>query len=351
MTFLSRGHGFGHAARDERIIEELYALEPGLRLTLASSGSGATFFAQRGRDFVDLGFPDSEDHGTDAVWAVWRLLHEARDTDVVVSDEFFHAAPFARRVLGRPVVVLTDWFGAEFGAPDADEPLRDASEVIVTDFPEVHPVLPYLDVPVTVSGPIVRRFGSTGRDLPGLGGRPGLLGVVSMGGRPDRRRGLEMLRAVLRAWGRRPRDGRLVILCDPPVRAVVEDPSVVWVGRVHDPEAYYAAADFVVCDGTGFTVCDLAHNDVPSVALLPVGLDGNERTQVSARLRAVSALGPVGVVDAREPERFWGVLERVLDRPRTAEAELAGAAWGQARAVATRILAHARPSAVVGGVR
>ncbi|CAM5704864.1 hypothetical protein SCALM49S_01964 [Streptomyces californicus] len=219
VNFVSRGHGYGHAARDLRIMAAMRQVNPGIQIRLASAGSGADYYRSRGVEAVDLGFDDADDMSEAASWRVWRFLYERADADLVVSDEFLTVPGFCRHVLDVPNVLITDWFFAEYGQRDADSIMDDALEVVVPDFPEAHPVPPATTAPVWFCGPLVDAFApqrADARKALGLD-EDALVMTVAAGGRPDRIAALRIQLQALQAWSRyaAPTD-QLLLLADPP---------------------------------------------------------------------------------------------------------------------------------------
>lgn len=188
ILYLVRGHGFGHAARDLRIIEALKALAPQVEIEIASSGTGMQYFRSRSVDCADLEIPDDEDQSASAGWRVWRYLHWAAAPDLVISDEIMFAIPYCRNVLDVPCVLLTDWVYRDIGKPQLDRLLDGAAEVVVVDFPESHPTAIGTSAPITHIGPVVDRFPLNPADGERGNGKSkrGLTAVASFGGMTDR---------------------------------------------------------------------------------------------------------------------------------------------------------------------
>ena len=342
ITVMSRGHGFGHAARDLKVVEAIRSTRPDVRVDIASAGSGAEFYRARGIPVTDLGIEDADDTSLEATWRLWRFLHEDAPTDLVLVDEFMTVPGFCRNVLQVPSVLVTDWFHAEIGLPENDALLDDATEVVVPDFPQAHRTPPATTAPVWYSGPLVRSFPEVDarREL-GIAA-DALVVVVAQGGRPDRRATLETQLRVLRVWNRnaRPHD-RLLLLADPPpVRGTPpRTPTIRWVGRTDRPELYYRAADVVVADAFGFTVCELVHNGVPALAVVHADPGHHVREGVADRLELLESTGLLlRATLAEDPSHLWRALTRLAaarpGRP------LTGAAWGDPHEVATRVLGH-----------
>ncbi|GAA0802240.1 hypothetical protein [Spirilliplanes yamanashiensis] len=330
VAFITRGHGFGHAARDLLVVEAMRRADPGLDLHLAASGTGAEYYRRRGVAFTDLGIPDERDTGEAAGRAVFAHLTGLPRPDLVVVDEVMWALPICRRVLRTPCVLLTDWFYGEIGLPALDRTMNQATEIVVTDFPDAHPLPPDITVPVTFSGPIVAPL-----DLPRADARAALgldaaafTGVLTLGGMPDRPDARAIADLVAAAWRAHAAPGdRLVVLADGD-----GDDRVTYAGVSDEPERWFRAADVVLADAAGFTVCELTRHGVPTVAVRT----GRLSAGVHARLGVLERAGLVSTLDAGDsPAALWaGVTAAVRAEPPAAGA----LAWGDADAVAARCL-------------
>ncbi|HEY6738573.1 MAG TPA: hypothetical protein VI076_06950, partial [Actinopolymorphaceae bacterium] len=266
LLYLSRGHGYGHAATDLEIIDALR--RRGAEVVIASYGTGAEYYRERDVACTDLRIDDVNDQGVDAALRILAFLRRHADADLVLAHEVF-AAPRMCVELGLRNVLMTHWFFSELGAPERDRLLAVADELVFVDFEAAHRV-PAGFAHTVFAGAVARRFDGDRR-----AGREALdfpddreLVVLTTGAVTPYNE--EHLRAVVdtvvRAWRRyRSRDGALVILSD--VRPDVDDPSVRSVGRVRDPAPYYQAADVVVANATFSTICTLARNDVPTVVV------------------------------------------------------------------------------------
>lgn len=276
LAFLSRGHGYGHAARDLHLIEALRAARPGLTVDLMSSGSGYEYFKARSVPCTDMGIPDAQDMTEAAKWTVWRHLAKTPSPwDLVVADEVVWALPFARRILRVPAIALTDWFFADFGRPDHDRMFDSAHEVVVLDFEQSHPQPARTTAPVHFAGPVVREFGARreqARTALGLA-QDTFAAVLTLGGMPDRPEAVRMLRSVLNAWAGRPDLGRRLFVlgelsADTLGALPGTPPDVLFVGGTATPDLYYCAADVTLFDAMGFTGCELAFNGRRAIGLI-----------------------------------------------------------------------------------
>lgn len=343
MVFVSRGHGFGHAARDLKVLREIWRLAPDLEVVLASADSGVDFYRGRGVDVIDLDFPDALDTESDATWKVWRFLHEHADADLVVVDEIMSVPGFVANVLQRPVVLITDWFFVESGYPEGDAMMDSAVTVIVPDFVQAHPQQPSVVAPVEFTGPLVEQFEHTRSDARRRLGiaDDALVWVVALGGRPDRRAALEIQLQVLRVWNaRKTPDGVLLFLADAPgpvpARAGAD---IQWCGRTGDPDLYYRAADVVVADALGFTPCELVYNGVPTVAVLHPDPSRHVRTGVRERMALLESSGLLAVREgATDDDAFRDAVATLTAGASGTNAPVPPLAWGSAVDLARKIL-------------
>ncbi|MHA7134060.1 glycosyltransferase family protein [Oerskovia turbata] len=343
MVFVSRGHGFGHAARDLKVLREIRRLAPDLEVVLASADSGVDFYRGRGVDVVDLDFPDALDTESDATWKVWRFLYEHADADLVVVDEIMSVPGFVANVLQLPVVLITDWFFVESGYPEGDAMMDGAATVIVPDFAQAHPQQPSVAAPVEFTGPLVERFEHTRSDARRRLGiaDDALVWVVALGGRPDRRAALEIQLQVLRVWNARKRPGDvLLLLADAPGPAPARaGDDIRWCGRTGDPDLYYRAADLVVADALGFTPCELVYNGIPTVAVLHPDPSRHVRTGVRDRMALLESSGFLAVCEgASDDDAFQGAVAAVTGGACGTAALPPPLAWGSAVDLAREIL-------------
>lgn len=315
IVFLSRGHGFGHAARDLRIINALNAT-PDVHVDVMSAGTGVTYYRSRGVECVDLGITDENDISRDASWAIWRRLAKTPSPwNLIVTDVLVPVLPFAHHVLQTPVVVLTDWLFADFGQPKNDRVFDTAAEIIMLDFPESHPMPPATTAPVHHAGPVVAGFPigrADARTMLGIAA-DAFVAVVSVGGRPGRPEARRMISLARRAW--QGVDGSLFILASPQEQAAGAD-GTVWVGLTAQADLYHAAADVVMVDEMGFTACELVYNRVPVVALSDASTVGTFPASFHRRATHMAAMGWATRVDtAADPAELRRALQTAPREP------------------------------------
>ncbi|WP_329024180.1 glycosyl transferase [Streptomyces sp. NBC_00690] len=346
VNFVSRGHGYGHAARDLRIMAAMRRVNPGIQIRLASAGSGADYYRSRGVEAVDLGFDDADDMGEAASWRIWRFLYEHADADLVVSDEFLTVPGFCRNVLDLPNVLITDWFFAELGLPEFDARLDDAREVVVPDFPEAHPLAPATTAPIWYCGPLVDSFTpqrAEARKTLGID-EDALVLTVAAGGRPDRIDALRIQLQALQAWsGHAALGDQLLLMADPPPTRgrVPTAPNIHWVGRSDRPELYYRAADVVLANALGFTSCELVANGVPVVAAVTPDPDQEMRIGFTERMDTLERIGLLTRTSTDEdPATLWALVQEM--RRRADDDPVSEDIWADPLEVATRILGHGR---------
>jgi hypothetical protein len=270
IVYLSRGHGYGHAARDRAIVAALRGLRPDAVVEVASYGTGLEFYRSHAMACADLRIDDDDDQGPAAAFAVAAFLSARRRADLVVANEVF-TAPGVYTALGLRGVLLTHWFFAEVGVPAMDAPLAKAEKIMLIDFEMAHRVPQQLRDRVTFTGAVAPRFlidrHSARREL-GIDATE-YVAVLSTGATYQTK--VDHMRAVLAkglaAWRvRRPGKGRLFVLSNLP--PAVDDSCVEWVSWTDRPELYYRAADVVITNGTFGTMSALTRNRIPTIAVV-----------------------------------------------------------------------------------
>jgi hypothetical protein len=357
IAYLASGHGYGHAARDLRIIRSLRKLRPDIEIEIASQGTGVDYFRSRGVPCTDLEIPESAMRTTESGRRIWRHLAGSGPLDLVVADEFMQALRCCDH-LGVDCVYLTEWFSGDFGKPEPDLLLNLAREVLFVDFPRAHPVPPEVTVPVVFTGPIVDDFraaeparGSVREQL-GLG-PDARITVLTLGGMPWRRESALLTGRVLRAWGRGATDRDHLVIMAPPKQtpggtesesaAGIGHPAlrnIHWIGLTPTPEDWYREAAVVLADAMGFTVCELVWNRVPVLALTDPAVTEAFGHSFRRRVEFLERSGLI-VTAGRElsPEGLWQLMAQQAAAPRASAQALASVEWGVADRVAERILA------------
>jgi hypothetical protein len=339
ICYFIRGHGYGHAARDLRIIEAMRALAPGMDIDIASAGTGVEYLTARGIECTDLEIDDYQDLEMSSTWKIWRHLHRTPAPDLVISDELFPAVPFSKNVLEVPCVLMTDLFYQDFGQPQHDQLLDGAEEVIVVDFPGSHPQPIRTRAPVRHVGPVVTKFG------PGRRQHRTLVATASFGGRPDRPETQAMLRCTLASWRRyAAAEDRLNVLVP---RDAVDgslpgdaDQRIEWVGFTPAPERFYCASDVVITDALGFTNCELAYNGIPAVAFLVSEAAAHFPKSFTRRIRLLADAGAVCLLEDEErTDAVWSAITTAASRAATIPdgTELQ---WANPADVARRLLSY-----------
>jgi hypothetical protein len=346
ICYLIRGHGYGHAARDLRIIEAIRALSPGVELDIASAGTGVEYLTARGIECTDLQIADDQDLEMSSTWKIWRHLHRTPAPDLVISDELFPAVPFCQNVLEVPCVLMTDLFYQDFGQPQHDRLLDGAQEIIVVDFPGSHPQQIRTTAPVRHVGPVVTEFGP-GRRQPGQQAghqhrtQP-LVATASFGGKPERPEAQAMLRSTLSAWRRyaAAEDRLRVLVPSEAVDASLSEPAderIEWVGITSTPDRYYCASDVVITDGLGFTNCELAYNGIPAVAFLFSDAAARFPKSFTRRIRLLADAGAVCLLtDTEDQDEVWSAITTAaVSAPGNSELQ-----WAMPADVARRLLSY-----------
>jgi hypothetical protein len=258
IVFLTRGHGYGHAATDVAVIRALRELRPDVTVEAASYGTGLEHYTRVGLPCADLRIDDVNDQGVAAVLRVTAFLRSRQSCDLVVAHEVF-AAPQVCAMLDLRNVLLTHWFFSEIGLPERDELLRKAESLLMLDFPQAHVVPPGLAGRATFTGAVAKRFDldrAAARRVLGIGETERVVVVTAGAVTPYNARHLEALEShALAATG----------------SGWAKTFVLSGARRVSRPEIYYAAADVVVANATFTTLCTLVRNRVPTVAVLGPG--------------------------------------------------------------------------------
>jgi hypothetical protein len=346
ITFLSRGHGFGHAARDFKIIHGLRTLLPDMELTLASSAAGLDYYQSRDIPCHDLGILDKEDETKKAARQVWSFLQNVGEPDLLIADEVVWALPFSRKFFDCPRILLTDWLFADHGKPEQDPFLDAASEIMVLDFPEAHPWPYATDAPIRFTGPIVEPFPGdreAARERLGLPG-DARIAVLSVGGRTGWADVRLLLEHITGAWlaNASERD-LLVVLDDSGYGESDAEGTILRVPATNTPDQYYRAADLVITMATGFTICEVVANAIPAIALLPPAL-WSYTDPFRRRIALLESAGLVTVfgIDLG-PDMFWTAVETVGSVPAAArEKAAADLTWTSGVDVAAHLLSLVR---------
>jgi hypothetical protein len=348
IVVLSRGHGYGHAARDLPVLEAMRARRPNLEITVASSGTGLEYYRSRSVPCADLGIPDDDDQGREAARSValflFKLQEESGRPDLVVADEVF-SAPKACKILHLDNLLLTHWFFSEVGNPGDDLVLNDANGIVFLDFAAIHQVPAHIQAPVHFTGPLAKQF-STSRDQARqqLGLAPDRLAVVATFGafRPDKLPDIQtMLHTVLVAWRANARStDRLFVLAEPGERLgiteVLPEESVEWVGVTKTPELYYAAADLVLTYATLTTLSELARNGVPTVSIT-----GSINPIDNRHAMDFDSLGLIQTADLDvEPDQLWSLGQVAMRRQAKGRSVEQTTEWADPASVAMLILSH-----------
>lgn len=293
VLFLARGHGFGHAARDLRIIRAMRGLRPDVAIEVMASGSAAVYLELYGETFTDMGIDDHDDMSPAAGKRVWELMGRHDPFDLVIADEVVWALVFCLQRWRRRAILLTDWFYSELGAPESDPILDQAGEILLLDFSAAHPGPFQLSTPVQAFGPVVGDFGITrdeARAALGVGASD-TIAVLTVGGMTQLADNAAIADLTVRTWlEHAPPGQRLFVLAErfcplPADRAG----DIVWAGFTAEPEKYYAAADLVVTNANGTVTCDLVWNRIRVLAMTHPAVSYPE--SFALRVKAMSEAG------------------------------------------------------------
>ncbi|GAA1620350.1 hypothetical protein ACFQY4_24800 [Catellatospora bangladeshensis] len=293
VLFLARGHGFGHAARDLRIVRAMRALRPDVAVDVMASGSAAVYLELYGETFADMGIGDHEDMSPAAGRRVWELLDQREPYDLVVADEVVWSLVYCAKRWRRRAILLTDWFYSELGAPESDPLLDEAGEILLLDFSAAHPGPFGVRTPIQALGPVVGEFGvdrAAARAALGVAAAD-TVAVLTVGGMTKMADNAAIAELTVRTWlAHAPAGHRLFVLAEPFCEVPAERAAdVVWAGFTAEPETYYAGADLVVTNANGTVTCDLVWNRIPVLAMTHPAVSYPD--SFGLRVKAMSAAG------------------------------------------------------------
>jgi predicted glycosyltransferase len=276
IVFLSRGHGYGHAARDLLIIEAIRGSFRDVEVRVASSGTGLEYYSSRSVPCDDLGISDDQDLTIDAAGRVLRFLTRVRRPDLVVADEVF-SAPTICKGLRLRNLLLTDFFWSETGSPSHDTVFDDAGGIVVLDSEDLHRVPAGLQRPVHFTGPLAKEFPmrrSEARESLGIMPSEIAMTVTFGSMHPGKLAEVQVhLQTLLEAWEKNAGStDKLFVLAPTPEFAgttfASQKNTVRWVGVSNEPELFYSAADLVFAQAGLATLCELARNRISTVCVL-----------------------------------------------------------------------------------
>lgn len=315
VLFLARGHGFGHAARDLRIIRAMRCLRPDVDIHVMASGSAAVYLKLYGETFADMGIGDHEDMTPAAGKRIWELMDQHDPFDLVIADEVVWALAFCATRWRRRAILLTDWFYSELGAPESDPILDQAGEILLLDFSAAHPGPVGFTTPVQAFGPVVAPFGAdraTARAALGVAATD-TVAVLTLGGMTTMVDNTAIADLTVRTWlDHAPPGHRLYVLAEPfcPVPADRAG-DIVWAGFTAEPEKYYAAADLVVTNANGTVTCDLVWNRIPVLAMTHPAVTYPD--SFALRVKAMSEAGMTVHCPATVPTaQLWQLMNDAM---------------------------------------
>ncbi|QSB04075.1 hypothetical protein [Natronoglycomyces albus] len=346
ILFLARGHGFGHAARDRRIIAAMRRLRPDLHIDIMASGSASEYFQLYGETFTDMGIGDHEDMTPAAGRHLWKLLEQRERPDLVITDEVIWALPFCVKEWKRRAILLTDWMFSEMGQPENDSLLNYAGEIIMLDFRRAHPGPFDTTTPINYFGPVVSDFAisrSQARTQLSLDTRQ-FAATVTVGGYAAALDNQLIASAAVDTWLEKTPRGHHLFVLGEKFRDVPyhRRDDITWVGITGTPETYYAASDVVLANANGTVTCDLVWNRIPVL-----GMTSNRTTYPESFTRRIEALAVnrlIGYADPEDgPSQIWKQLEtairRIVQNP--SSLDMADLEWASGETVATHLLRRA----------
>lgn len=343
IAYLSRGNGYGHAAKDHLIIRSLRKLSDA-DIVVASSGAGMDYYRMHGWEVTDLQVPDELDHCRASAGSILAFLHGRQPLDLVVADELFYTPEIAA-MLNVPCIILTHWFFEEVGSPSLDTMLNPAASIVILDFAAAHCRSSQLEasLPVHYTGALAEPFCMdrlSARSSLSIGADE-LITVVTVGAIIARKRCLvrKVLCGAIDAWRHAGAEaGRLVILADRSdhLPTGFDDRAVEWVGVSREPETYLAAADQVITCATFTTMSTLVRNAVPTVAI--VGHENPVDTLHASFFDEKNLLVAIG--EDFDPLDLWDGLSRMRHVRQTLATSSELLSWGSPDDVAAIILAY-----------
>ena len=305
ITYFCRGHGFGHASRSLRLVQELH--RRGQEVTVVTYGYGAQYFRLMRVACIEVDIEDRRDFSPDAVRAFAEALPPLSGSDLFVVDELHYLPNLIRETSAAPIVVLTDWLFAERDL-GVDTLLYPARRTFVVDFEHAHDLDDFTASRVEFVGPIAPIEPSTRTPAVHDNGRSIVVTVGGSASSPASLRLLQTMIPLLLSWARS--DDEILVLGDDPAQGALQDPRVTWAGLRSDATALLRSADLVVCDGNGMTTCELAYLGVPTIAYLAPARSGMHDPVSARRVSLLADRAPFAVA---EPGLTTADLGRLID--------------------------------------
>lgn len=281
LLILSRGHGFGHAAKDLQVVRSLHNIQPNLSVRIASSGLGLQFYGMHSVPCVDLKIADDDDDSREAERQVYRMLYhlakEGEAPSLVVSDEVF-SSPHACRILGIHNILMSDWLFSDVGLPEKDSIFKVADYSLILDFAEAHSRTFVDQTKMRFVGPLARQFQVGRREARKRLGihNDQTVVVITFGSLQthkvdDIRAMLSLSFEALEEIQRSARQLTIKILGGDDLAPFglkfdYQSLDIDWLGFSADPAFLFRAADVVIAYATFTTMSDLVRNDISTVA-------------------------------------------------------------------------------------
>jgi hypothetical protein len=270
MIFFSRGRGRGHAIPDMAILGALRKIEPQLRVSVYTYGTGLMAFRQAGEYAFDLDLPDLC-NPWEVVQRVGQVLRHTH-ARLLVSHEEFGAIP-AARIFELPSVFLTHWFGAQYS--QQMQALADVDQILFIEA-QGHFLEPeYLQGKIHYIGPVLRQFCCLPQDRQQLRMELGATrdeavivlfpGTSSEGQAP-------LFDLILNAFQALPRERKRLIWVagsdfDWIAAKCADYDNITVLESDQRPERLMAASDLAITKGTYNIGKELAALGVPSISL------------------------------------------------------------------------------------
>lgn len=325
IAFLSRGHGFGHAARDLQIIEAIRTVSDTVEVVVGSSGTGLKYYTDRSIPCLDLGICDDQDQTLDAARRVLRFMSKIAPVDLVVADEVFSAPTICRGIRVK-TLLLTDFFWSEVGNPQLDNRYGDAAGVVLLDAAVTHELPTGLGVPIHITGPLAKKYLTDREDARRMLGvaRDALVFTLTFGsphpGKLPFAR--HIIGTVLSAWRENADEiDRLFVLAERMPDLDIAggrhvDDSVRWIGVTIVPEVFYRAADLVVALPGMATLYEIVRNGI-SLVCFDVELESPDMRRRIKYLESMKCIkrAPLHI----RPEQLWHIGERAIQETKDRE--------------------------------
>lgn len=270
ITFLVRGLGFGHAARDIIIKNHLDIFVPDTKIKFISYATGAKMIKEHSCDLIDIEVPD---RGYEIEKSIKiRELIESESTDFIINDEEIMALSLSRNY-GIPSVLITNWLPAD-DQNVLSGYFSQADRILIPDFEGAFDVPPGLlsSIQIDWLGPIktkelgITRYMARAR----LGFLDSQKFILIMAGGVDST-DIPYLKKCIDALELLYFSFQAIVVAGPFSRmfeyAQVSNPNIGVVSYLWDIDIYIAASDLVITRGGHTSLWELAMMGIPSISV------------------------------------------------------------------------------------